>query len=821
MIPLPIDSYIAEILHHLRRARAAVVTAAPGAGKTTRVPPALVADGPVILLQPRRVAARAIAARIAHERGWTLGCEVGWQVRFDRRLSDATRLLVVTEGILTARLQTDPILSGFRTIVLDEFHERSIHGDLAIALARQAWRARDDLRIVVMSATLDAAPVSAFLDGCPIVDVPGRVHPLDVSYAPAQSVASATADVLSVTDGQVLCFLPGAPEIRRATGEIQHALPDVEVLPLHGSLDADAQDFALQPALRRRVIVATNIAETSLTVPGVTAVVDSGLHKVARYDADRGIDSLETERITADAADQRAGRAGRVAPGVVRRLWDARDRLRLHREPEIHRIDLSSTVLDVIAWGGDPRTLEWFERPREEALEAALTLLERLGLVEASRSSRSGGSGRSDLTHQTYLPHLTRLGEQVRHLPLHPRLARMLVAADGAHPMARACALLSERHLLPPRTASTPSDLLSAIDSWQAMPPHVQRVAAHIADLGLGMADSESTIQSTIRNPQSEIGSESDFLRAVLAGYPDRVAQRREPGSPNVKLASGAGATIAPESGVRDGEFLVAHDVSHQSTVVGRQSAVARHQPRVTSRQPPDLPRIRIASRVEREWLQPTASEVVHRFDKPSGTVRAAMVERYDELVLAERPTAADPEIAAGLLAEVWLARGPRDEDERLLRRLRFADQAVDLAALVRAAADGARSLDDVELARVLSPDVARAVDRDAPETLAVPSGRHARLEYHDDGTVAASVKLQELFGLAETPRIGRRRQPVVLSLLAPNGRPVQVTRDLRSFWDRTYPEVRKELRGRYPRHPWPEDPWNATPTARATRRKV
>ncbi|HEV2986711.1 MAG TPA: helicase-related protein, partial [Vicinamibacterales bacterium] len=323
---LPIDSHIDQILDQVRHARAAVVTAAPGAGKTTRVPPALVADGPVILLQPRRMAARAIAARIARERGWTLGREVGWQVRFDRRFSDATRLLVVTEGILTARLQTDPLLSDFRTIVLDEFHERSIHADLAIALARQAWRARDDLRIVVMSATLDAAPVSAFLGGCPIVDVAGRLHPVEVAYAAGQSVASAAADVLRVTDGQVLCFLPGAPEIRRAAVELQRTVPDVEVLPLHGSLDADAQDLALLPSARRRVIVATNIAETSLTVPGVTAVIDSGLHKVARYDADRGIDSLETERITVDAADQRAGRAGRVAAGVVRRLWDARDR---------------------------------------------------------------------------------------------------------------------------------------------------------------------------------------------------------------------------------------------------------------------------------------------------------------------------------------------------------------------------------------------------------------------------------------------------------------------------------------------------------------
>jgi ATP-dependent helicase HrpB len=650
-------------------------------------------------------------------------------------------------------------------------------------------------------------------------------------------VADAAIDALGATDGQVLCFLPGAPEIRRAITELQpKAGSGVDIVPLHGSLDAEAQDLALRPSDRRRIIVATNIAETSLTVPGVTAVIDSGLHKVARYDAERGIDSLETERITKDAADQRAGRAGRLAPGLVWRLWDKRDRLRLHREPEIHRIDLSSTVLDVIAWGGDPRTLEWFERPREDAVDAALTLLARLGLIESGGSGGSGGSGRPGSphqTHQTHVAHLTLLGEQVRRLPLHPRLARMLVDAGGARQIAQACAILSERHLLPPRTATTTSDLLSALDNWCDMPPHVKAVAERISDLRPQNSDSktarlpaaQSSNQSEICPLKSEISSEASFRRAILSGYPDRVAQRREPGSGSVRLASGAGATMAPESGVRDGEFLVALDVSRhidpnvargfQPRVRGPQRA-APQSPQVGA---PETARIRMASRVEREWLQPTASEVVHRFDKESGSVRAALVDRYDALVLAERPTSVDPELAAQLLADAWFARGPREEDGRLLRRLRFAGQDVAVASLVRTAAYGVCALDDVRIDRALAPDVARALDRDAPESLAVPSGRHVPLEYHEDGSVSASVKLQELFGLAETPRVGRQREAVVLALLAPNGRPVQVTRDLRSFWDRTYPEVRKELRGRYPKHPWPEDPWTAPPTARTTRR--
>jgi len=800
--PLPIDSFINSIRDALRRSRAVVVTAAPGAGKTTRVPPALAADGRVILLQPRRVAARAIAARIAVERGWTPGREVGWQVRFDRHCSADTRLLVVTEGILTARLQTDPLLSDVTTVVLDEFHERSIHGDLAIALARQAWRARDDLRIVVMSATLDSAAVAAFLGGCPVIDVPGRLHPIEVGYAPGQSVADAAVDLVRAASGQVLCFLPGAPEIGRTIGELRPRVgADVEIVPLHGSLDSDAQDLALRPTGGRRIIVATNIAETSLTVPGVTAVVDAGLHKVARYDADRGIDRLETERITADAADQRAGRAGRVAPGIVRRLWDARDRLRPHREPEVRRVDLAGAALDVVAWGGDPRALEWYERPDEDRIAAALALLARLGLIESAiPNPQSIRNPQSAIRNDTV--RLTSLGEQVKRLPLHPRLARMLLAANGARLVARACALLSERHLLPPRTATTSSDLLSALDDWRSMPPQVQRAARVIADCGLRVGDSVS-------DSSTDSIADSDFRRAVLAGYPDRVAQRRAPGSSEVLLSTGTGATVARESGVRDGEFIVALDVCAGGTppAAGARALQARGT------------LIRLASRVEREWLEPTDSEIVHRFEKSSGRVRAFAIDRYDGLTLSERTVAADPDIAARLLAEAWLERGPGADDGRLVCRLAFAGHDVDLAGLVHSAAMGARALNDVRIANALAPAVARALDRDAPESIVMPSGRHVRLDYNADGSVSASVKLQELFGVADTPRVGRGKVPVLLSLLAPNGRPVQVTRDLRSFWDRTYPEVRKELRGRYPKHPWPDDPWHATPTHRTRRR--
>lgn len=798
MIPLPVDPYIDQIVERVRASRAAVVTAAPGAGKTTRVPPALVDDGPVLLLQPRRVAARAIAARIAEERGWTIGKEVGWQIRFERRFGPDTRLLVATEGVLTARLQQDPLLSDFRTIVLDEFHERSIHADLAIALARQAWRARDDLRIVIMSATIDAKAIAGFLDDCPIIDVPGRLFSIDVGYAPKQPMGDAVIDLIGATSGNVLCFLPGAFEIRQAASEVERRLSgsdshshDIDIVPLYGSLEAAEQDAALRESPRRRVILATNLAETSVTAPGVTAVVDSGLHKVARYDADRGVDSLEAERITQDSADQRAGRAGRVTPGIVRRLWDARTRLRPHREPEIHRVDLCAAALDVIAWGGDPRRLEWFDPPREDALAVALTLLERLDLVADGK--------------------LTPAGRQAMRLPLHPRLARILIAAGGAPEVARACALIAERSFVPPRTAATTSDLLSAIDDWRSVPSHVERAAREI----------EGLIRHLQLGPRQAL-SEADFRRAILAGYPDRVAYRRVAGSPEVHLASGAGATIAPESGVIEGEFLVAIDVSAASSRPRSELAPRRsgQRPPVRSSAIAATAVVRIASRVEREWLAPTGTEILHRFDRSSGTVKAVEIVRYDALQLAERPVAPVPEIAVQLLVDAWLERGPRDDDRDWLRRLRFAGREMDVEELLRRVARGARTLDAVQLGRGLPADIVRALDRDAPATIAVPSGRHVKLEYGDDGSVSASVKLQELFGLAETPRVGPRREPVLLALLAPNGRPVQMTRDLRSFWDRTYPEVRKELRGRYPKHPWPEDPWNASPTARAIRRR-
>lgn len=723
-----------------------VISAAPGAGKTTRVPVALVDRGPVILLQPRRVAARAVTRRIADEQGWMVGREVGWQIRFERRSSAETQLLVVTEGILTARLQNDPLLSDFTTIVFDEFHERSIHSDLGLALARQAWRARDELNLVVMSATLDVDRVAQFLGGCAVVTVPGLLHPNSIEFAGDESLTHGVGSVLPRSAGQILCFLPGAPEIQRAERDLRASgvTEGVEIVPLHGSIDGETQDRAMRPVSGRRVILATNIAETSLTVPGVSTVVDTGLHKVARYDGARGIDSLTLERVSQDSADQRAGRAARLGPGLVRRLWDVRQRLEPHREPDIARLDLAGPVLYLLAWGAHPDRFEWFDAPPAARIADALRLLERLQAIDRDH-------------------HLTALGRQMLRLPVHPRLARILIDGGGAPEVVAVCARLS-------------GDI--------ALASNLQRVVSYVLE-----GDARKHV------------SDAELRHALFVGYADRLARRRSDQRDRVTLASGHGAVIGRECEEFEGDYLVALDV-----VAAERAGVAEA-------------RIRSASPVDVEWVVPTATSVEHSVNSDTGRVRAATVKRFDALVISTHPVAPDPLIAAELLATAWLARGLDGPAGRLLLRARFAGVDLNLDALAREAAFGAESIADIDIGRRVPYAIMRELEAAAPDSLPLPSGRGARLEYADDGSVSAAVKLQELFGLADSPRLGPAHVPVTFQLLAPNGRAVQTTRDLRSFWTTTYPEVRKELRGRYPKHPWPEDPWTATPTHRTVKR--
>jgi ATP-dependent helicase HrpB len=742
---LPIDAHLAEIAGHLATHRAVVVSAAPGAGKTTRIPPALVDGGPVILLQPRRVAARAVTRRIAEERGWTVGREVGWQIRFERRSSSETQLLVVTEGILTARLQHDPLLSDFTTIVFDEFHERSIHSDLGLALARQAWLARQELRIVVMSATMDVERVAGFLRDCPTVSIPGRLFPNSVEYAGDEPLAPAVTRTLSRTDGNILCFLPGAPEIERSRRELEATglSQSVELLPLHGSIDGETQDRALRPSRGRRIVLATNIAETSLTVPGVSAVVDTGLQKVARYDGARGVDSLSLERVSRDAADQRAGRAARLGPGLTCRLWDSRQRLQPRREPDIARLDLAGPLLYLLAWGEKPERFEWFEAPPPERVHHALRLLLRLGAIDDAQ-------------------HVTAIGRTMLRLPVHPRLARILLAGRGAPEVIDACARLSGDY---------------------AFREQLRHVVSQVVDHRARHAD------------------DAMLRRALLAGYADRLAQRRRDDPHRVILASGHGAVLGRECDAFSDEYLVALDV-----VASERRGISEAL-------------IRDASPVDSDWIVPTTIDVEHRFEASTGRVHAVSVQRFEALTLSEHPAPADPVVVAGMLASAWIARGLDADGTQWRRRARFAGEAFDPESLAREAAFAATSIDEIDVVGRLPYDVRRRITTAAPETIELPSGRRARLDYADDGSVSAAVKLQELFGLADSPRLGPEQVAVTFHLLAPNGRPVQTTRDLRSFWERTYPEVRKELRGRYPRHPWPEDPWTATPTHRAKSR--
>jgi ATP-dependent helicase HrpB len=761
--PLPIDEHVDAIVAHVRARRTAVVVAPPGSGKTTRIPPALSALGRTILLQPRRIATRALARRIASERGWTLGEEIGWQIRFERRFSAKTQLLVATEGILTARLQSDPLLSEFDVVVLDEFHERSIHADLALALVKQAFDARDDLHVVVMSATIDAGPVAQFLDDARVIDVAAPRYPIDVRYRPGIAMSEAVRETLASSErgrlarmgggtaggtplpgGDILCFLPGKREIERTMSELRDV--DALVVPLHGSLDVDAQERAIAPAARRKVILATNIAETSLTVEGVTDVIDSGLHKVLRYDAETAVDHLVTERIPLDSAEQRAGRAGRTGPGRATRLWDARDILRPHRDPEVRRVDLAGPALDIISWGGDPKTFAWFERPQEARIDAAVTLIALLD---------SGGGAAA-----------------LRAFPLHPRHARIAIAANGADDAIAVVVQLSE--------GGAPASAGGRSKSPAEAGAPFQEIAK-IARRVLGDAYRQHVDDEALR-------------RALLAGYPDRVAMRRESGSPRFLLAGGTGAVIERPSSRAEARPTFA-DPSGEFVVVTE----------ITG----DL--IRRAYRVEREWLEPTRREVVHTLT--NGRVRAIERDFYFALPLREQSVPPDSNEASRILGEAI------EPDPLLARRAAFAGVDVDWRAVATQAAIGKTRLDEIDLASHLPFEIKRAIDSGAPSSFKLPSGRSVQLDYRDDGSVLASAKLQELFGLAETPRLGARRTPITFALLSPAGRPVQVTQDLRSFWNGTYQEVRKELRPRYPKHPWPEDPWNAEPTHRTRRR--
>ena len=827
MTPLPIDAILPEIVAALRKARAAVVVAPPGAGKTTRVPPSILAANllgerhpNLVMLQPRRVAARAAATRIAEENNWQLGRQVGYHVRLERVMTSQTRLRVLTEGILTRQLLDDPYLDGVGAVVLDEFHERSIDCDLAIALLREVRdTVRDDLILAVMSATLHAEPVAKFLGNCPIIHSPGRLFEVQIEHrAPSvERIEDRAADEIRQTlrlgwedSGDVLVFLPGAGEIRRTQERLQ-ANGEL-VLPLHGSLPFEEQAQVLRPAspARRKVILATNIAETSLTIPGVRTVIDSGLERVAAYDARRGMDQLQIQRISRASAAQRAGRAGRTAPGRCIRLWTAKEDAGLAEFslPEIRRVDLSATALALHAWGQkDPAEFGWYERPPEDSLRSAERLLWMLGALSDERGGR-----------------LTPLGRKMLALPVHPRLARlMLAAAEGGlvSQGAKLAAILSEREALSspaPSGVHGPSDLLTRLDVF------ADRQVMRLKDELQRMMQRSGAVQD-------HQADEADLLKLALLAYPDRVARRRKSDPETAVMVGGGGLRMARESAVRTAEFFVAVDARQDDRAAKGEALV------------------RVASAIQPQWLEELFPDAVQRrqtvrFDEERGKVVGITEKVYLVLVLSLAAAAAGDRAAAG--AALAAALSPRaetifTEDEgaaALLARVEFLRKwmpehpwpvfdATELGQVLAEACAGKRSIDELKRAGLenalrahLQYPLDRLLDQHAPAAIAVPSGQQIRLRYESGKAPVLGVRLQELFGLTQTPRLAAGRAPVLLEILGPNFRPVQVTDDLASFWKNTYEQVRKDLRRRYPKHSWPDDPLTAIATARGGRRR-
>jgi ATP-dependent helicase HrpB len=841
LAPLPIDGVLADITDALRRAPNLVLRAPTGAGKTTRVAPALLddetVDGTVLLLEPRRMAARAAARRVAAERGIALGGdEVGYQVRFDRKSTPRTRIVAMTYGIFLRRIQDDPFLDGVGAVVFDEIHERSLDADLALAMARKIQLdARPELRLVAMSATLDAASLARFLGDATVVTSEGRSYPIDVRHRSppgeremAREVAAAVSSLLTETTGDVLVFLPGLAEIRRA-GDALAGPAERErlaVMVLYGDLPAEEQDAVLDRADRRKVVLSTNVAESSVTIENITAVVDTGLVRVLRFDPGVGVDRLELARISRASADQRAGRAGRTAPGTCLRLWsEHEDRgLRPTDEPEVARVDLSRAVLELRAWGEpDAGTFPWLEAPPQASLEAAETLLADLGAIDAQG--------------------LTSTGHVLAGLPLPPRIGRLLVEAARLGCLERAAlaaAILTERDPLrrqrdrSPLRATTAyeSDLLERVLLLERFASAPSRSPQSWPELNVSAAQSVLRVARDLARTLREAApvtsgaagvAEEGFLRALLAAFPDRVARRRGRGSDRAVMVGGRGVRIAAESIVHTAELFLCVDIEG-----GRRGERAESL-------------VRQASGIEESWLPESAvtkvSDVL--FDEELERVTGVVQRTYRDLVLSEKSVTPVVEEASRILAERAAAAPARalalegEDVQQFLARvasLALWMPELDLPAfdepalqeIAREISYGRRSFEETRKAPLLevlearlTHEQRRALRDQAPGSLAVPSGSSIRLRYEVGRPPVLAARIQELFGMRESPRVGGGRVAVVVHLLAPNGRPQQVTDDLASFWRNTYAEVRKELRARYPKHSWPDDPL----TARAQKR--
>ncbi|BAT58165.1 ATP-dependent RNA helicase HrpB [Variibacter gotjawalensis] len=811
---LPIDAALPALQDALRDKTAAVLVAPPGAGKTTRVPLALldapwVGSGKIIVLEPRRIAARAAAERMAKTLGEKVGDTVGLRVRFSSQVSKRTRIEIVTEGVFTRMILDDPSLDGVAAVLFDEFHERSLDADMALALTLDAQSGlREDLRILVMSATLDGARVAKLLgDGAPVVESEGRAFPVETRHlgrdqrAPIErQMTDAILRALDNEPGSVLAFLPGAGEIRRTETFLRERLsdPSISVVPLYGALDRDVQDAAIQPLPKgtRKVVLATSIAETSITIDGVRIVIDCGLARVPRYEPDVGVTRLETVRVSRAAADQRRGRAGRTEPGICYRLWDEPQTASLaaFAEPEIRSADLTSFVLDLAQWGvTEPTQLRFLDPPPAPALKEAQNLLRTLGALDAGNR-------------------ITDEGRALQKLPLPPRLARMIVdaAREGAGTRAAdIAAIVSERGL-----GGDSVDLVARLDG-------LRRDRSKRGDDARRMAKRWAEMAGASRDTDQET-SAGEILSLA---YPERIAKNRG-NTGAFLLANGRGAQLDPTSPLARESYLTVAELTGSAA-----------QSRIVLAAPITLAEIetRFGDRIEKR------NEIT--FDPNTKSLRGRVQRRLGAIALSDATQKVTPNdetvrvltdgiVALGLSQLPWSEALTQWRDRVMFLRTAEGDEWPDLsdAALAASAHEwlapvladktalsqlGADDLSEA-LHQRLDWSLRRKLDTDAPTHFEAPTESRFRIDYANPAGPSVAVRVPELYGLTQHPSVAGGRVPIVLELLSPAHRPVQVTRDLPGFWRGSYAAVRTEMRGRYPRHPWPEDPTSAPPTRRA-----
>ena len=814
--PLPIDAVLPDLTAALRGSNAAVLVAPPGAGKTTRVPLVLAREDwaqkaekkrRILVLEPRRLAARAAADRMAQTLGERVGDTVGLRVRFGSKISRRTRIEIITEGIFTRLILDDPMLDGVAAVIFDEFHERSLDADLGLALARDVQQGlREDLRILVMSATIDGARIAKLLGDAPVIASEGRAFAVETRYAGRDTrpiepqIADTIVRAMRADTGSLLAFLPGVAEIRRTKTLLEgRAEPSTDVVALYGALTGDEQDRAIAPALpgRRKIVLATSIAETSITIEGVRIVVDSGLARVPRYEPDVGVTRLETVRVSRAAADQRRGRAGRTEPGVCYRLWDEPQTAALepYARPEILAADLSSFALDLASWGGSAEQLTFLDPPPRPALAEAKALLRELGAID--------GDGR-----------ITAEGKLLRRLPLPPRLARMVVdaGAEGdALPAAEIATLIGERGL-----GGDDVDLRERLNALRRDRSGRSRDARAMAQRWAEVASAPS--------PQGR--GESSVGALLALAYPERIAKNRGGAAGAFLLANGRGATIDPASPLAREQFLAVAELAGTAA-----------QGRILSAAPITLAEIeqRFSDRIE-------AREDI-AFDAASASLRGRRSRRLGAIALSDQPmpVAANDVTAEMLAAGIaglgmhrlpWTKALQQWRDRVMFLRASEGDEWPDLSdaalaqtvnvwlapALAAKTALGDITADELNTAlRALLPwPLQRRLDAEAPTHFAAPTGSQVPIDYEAEGGPKIAIRVQELFGLDRHPAIAGGKVPLLIELLSPAHRPVQMTRDLPGFWRGSYAAVRAEMRGRYPKHPWPEDPVAAPATRRA-----